>query len=54
MPGRVLEGVVVLHETIHEIHQKKMDGVLFKIDFEKAHDKAGHLCKKSCTLKAFI
>jgi hypothetical protein len=54
MPGRVLEGVVVLHETIHELHQKKMDGVLFKIDFEKAYDKAGHLCKKSCTLKAFI
>ena len=27
MPGRnILEGVVVLHETIHEIHRKKMDG----------------------------
>jgi mannosylglycoprotein endo-beta-mannosidase len=31
--------VVVLHETIHELHRKKMDGVLFKIDFEKAYDK---------------
>jgi hypothetical protein len=31
--------VVVLHETIHELHQKKMDGVLFKIDFQKAYDK---------------
>ena len=40
MPGRhILEGVVVLHETIHELHRKKMDGVLFKIDFEKAYDK---------------
>jgi hypothetical protein len=40
MPGRhILEGVVILHETIHEIHSKKMDGVLFKIDFEKAYDK---------------
>jgi hypothetical protein len=40
MPGRhILEGVVVLHETIHEFHRKKMDGVLFKIDFEKACDK---------------
>lgn len=40
MPGRhILEGVVVLHETIHEIQRKKMDGVLFKIDFEKAYDK---------------
>ena len=29
----------MLHETIHEIHRKKLDGVLFKIDFEKAYDK---------------
>jgi hypothetical protein len=40
MLGRhILEGVVVLHEMIHELHRKKMDGVLFKIDFEKAYDK---------------
>jgi mannosylglycoprotein endo-beta-mannosidase len=40
MPGRnILEGVVILHETIHELHTKKLDGVLFKIDFEKAYDK---------------
>jgi hypothetical protein len=40
MPGRhILEGVVVLHETIHELHRKKMDGILFIIDFEKAYDK---------------
>jgi hypothetical protein len=30
----IMEGIVILHETIHEIHQKKMSGVLFKIDFE--------------------
>jgi hypothetical protein len=40
MSGRhILEGVIVLHETIHELHRKNMDGVLFKIDFEKAYDK---------------
>jgi hypothetical protein len=40
MPGRhILEGVVVLHETLHEIHSKKLDGVVFKVDFEKAYDK---------------
>jgi hypothetical protein len=40
MPGRkILEGVVILHETIHELQSKKLDGVLFKIDFEKAYDK---------------
>lgn len=40
MPGRhILEGVVILHETIFKLHKKKLDGVLFKIDFEKAYDK---------------
>ena len=28
----ILEGVVVLHETLHEIHTKKLDGVVFKAD----------------------
>jgi hypothetical protein len=28
MPRRyILEGVVILHETIHELHRKKMDGI---------------------------
>jgi hypothetical protein len=40
MPGRhILEGVLVLHETVHEIHRKKLDGIIMKIDFEKAYDK---------------
>ena len=40
MPGRnIMEGVVILHETIHELHTKKRNGVIFKIDFEKAYDK---------------
>jgi mannosylglycoprotein endo-beta-mannosidase len=34
-----MEGVVILHETIHEFHTKKANGVIFKIDFEKAYDK---------------
>jgi hypothetical protein len=34
-----MEGAVILHETIHELHSKKKDGVIFKIDFEKAYDK---------------
>jgi hypothetical protein len=31
----ILECVVVLHE----LHHKKLDEVLFKIDFKKAYDK---------------
>jgi hypothetical protein len=31
-----MEGAVILHEIIHELHSKKQDGVIFRIDFEKA------------------
>jgi hypothetical protein len=40
MPGRnIMEGVVILHKTIYELHSKKRNEVIFKIDFEKAYDK---------------
>jgi hypothetical protein len=35
----ILEGMVLLHETIHEFHKKNLDGVIFKINFEKTYDK---------------
>jgi hypothetical protein len=35
----ILDAVVVLHETVHELHRKKLSGVILKIDFEKAYDK---------------
>ena len=28
----------MLHEVIHELHTKKLQGVVLKIDFEKAYD----------------
>jgi hypothetical protein len=33
----ILEGVVNLHDTIHELHRMKMDGVLLKIYFKRAY-----------------
>ncbi|WVZ76758.1 hypothetical protein U9M48_024700, partial [Paspalum notatum var. saurae] len=40
MSGRyIMERVVILHETLHEMHRKKLDGVILKLDFEKAYDK---------------
>jgi hypothetical protein len=40
LSGRnIMEGVVVLHETLHELHRRQLDGVVFKIDFEKVYDK---------------
>lgn len=34
----ILDGVIIIHETIHEIRKRKLKGVMFKIDFEKAYD----------------
>jgi hypothetical protein len=40
LPGRyILEGVVVLHETINELKRKKQSGLILKLDFERAYDK---------------
>jgi hypothetical protein len=40
MPGRsIIKGAVILHETICELHRKKMNGVVLKLDFEKTYDK---------------
>jgi hypothetical protein len=35
----ILESVVTAHEIIHEVHRKKDQGLVFKIDYEKAYDK---------------
>lgn len=34
-----LEGAIVLHETLYEMHRKKLNGVVLKLDFEKTYDK---------------
>ena len=40
IPGRyILEGVVILHEVLHELWVKKQRGVILKLDFKKAYDK---------------
>jgi hypothetical protein len=40
MQGRtIIDGVVMLHETVHELHSKKLNEVILKLDFEKAYDK---------------
>lgn len=35
----ILEGVLVLHEVIHELQSKKQEGIILKLDFEKPYDK---------------
>jgi hypothetical protein len=35
----ILESVVIAYEVIHEIHRHKQQGLVFKIDYEKAYDR---------------
>jgi hypothetical protein len=35
----ILDEVVTLHETFHELRRKNMKGVILKIDFKKAYGK---------------
>lgn len=35
----ILEGVVIIHEVLHELKRSKKKRVLLKIDFEKAYDR---------------
>jgi hypothetical protein len=35
----ILEGVVVLHEVMHELQRSKARGLVLKINFEKAYDR---------------
>jgi hypothetical protein len=35
----ILEGVVVLHETLHEMRRKRRKGIIMKLVLEKAYDK---------------
>jgi hypothetical protein len=35
----IMDGVLSLHEILHETKRKKKDGVILKLDFEKAYDK---------------
>lgn len=35
----ILEGVLVLHEVLHELHRSKARGLVLKIDFEKAYNR---------------
>lgn len=40
VPGRyIIEGVVILHEIVHELQKNNEKGVILKLDFEKAYDK---------------
>jgi hypothetical protein len=35
----ILESVVAAHEVIHEVHSKKLSGLVLKLDYENAYDR---------------
>lgn len=40
VPGRqILDGIVILHEVLHELKMSHKSGIILKLDFEKAYDK---------------
>lgn len=40
IPSRqILDGVVILHEVLHELKSSNQAGIILKLDFEKAYDK---------------
>jgi hypothetical protein len=50
----ILDKLVTLHEMVDKLHQKKMNGVIFKNDFEKAYGKIKrYFIKPSLRMKSF-
>jgi hypothetical protein len=35
----ILESVVTAHEIVHEVHKRKLQGFVSKIDYEKTYDR---------------
>jgi hypothetical protein len=54
LPGRnIMKGVIVLHETIHEMHRK--NDLILKIDFEKAYNKINWpFVQQTLRMKGFL
>jgi hypothetical protein len=51
----IVEGVIVLHETIHELQRKNMNGLILKLDFEKAYDKEKwSFLQRAMRMKGFL
>jgi hypothetical protein len=56
LQGRnITDGVVTLHETIHGLHTKKLNGIILKSDFEKAYYKVKwYFLQQTLKMKDFL
>jgi hypothetical protein len=44
----IMDGIVSLHEMIHEAKRKKQRAIILKLDFEKAYDKVDWVYLSKC------
>jgi hypothetical protein len=45
----------MLHETIHKLHRKNMNGAILKLDFEKPYDKVNwEFLQQTVRMKGFF
>jgi hypothetical protein len=52
--GDILEGVLILHEVVHEMQARKLSSIILKLDFEKAYDRVHwEFLKEVMILKGF-
>lgn len=50
----ILDGVVILYETLHELNKKKINVFVLKLDLEKAYDKVnGLFLQQALQIKGF-
>ena len=51
----ILDGVVVLHEIVHELHREKLNAVILKIDLKKAYEKVNwSFLQQTLKMKGFL
>jgi len=49
-----MEGAVILHESIHKLHRRKHNEMIFKIDVDKAYDKVNwNFLQQALRMKGF-
>jgi hypothetical protein len=49
------DGIISLYETVHELHSKKLNGVILKLDCEKAYVKVKwYFLQQTLRMKGFL
>ena len=52
IPGRsILDGIVILQEVLHDLKSRKEEGIILKLDFEKAYDRVSWTFLEEVLLK---